>query len=63
LLLRTSAHGSFHTGHYNISLDEAFARAERHADQYLRHEKARQSGPRKDSWRGRDDRSSGDRER
>jgi len=63
LLLRTSSRGSFHTGHYNISLEEAFARAERHADQYLRHERARQSGPKKKSRREREERFSGDRER
>jgi hypothetical protein len=63
LLLRTSSRGSFHTGHYNISLDEAFARAERHADKYLRYEQARQPGPKKRNRRGRDERSSGERER
>ena len=49
LLLRTSARGSFQAGHYNLTLEEAFARAERHADHYLRRERALQASPMKSS--------------
>jgi hypothetical protein len=63
LSLRNFEREIFCVRYYEISLHEALARAERHADNYLRHERARPSGLGRSNGRPREGRSSGDRER